>query len=143
MQLVDGPAHGQLTLADNGSFSYQPDADYNGVDAFSYRIVDGEGHVSNLASVSLTVRPVNDAPVAPAGGTVNVAAGQPHVFDSLGGASDAEGTALTVQWVVTPGHGTLTANGDGSYTFTPDADYNGNRNLSWRVSDGELSSGRR
>jgi hypothetical protein len=59
-----------LTLANDGSFSYQPDADFFGSDAFSYRIVDGRGHVSNLARVSLTVMPVNDAPVAQAGSMV-------------------------------------------------------------------------
>jgi hypothetical protein len=56
------PAHGTLTLAGDGSFTYTPEADFNGSDSFSYRLVDTQGRESNAATVSLTVRPVNHAP---------------------------------------------------------------------------------
>ena len=39
--LVSAPAHGDLTLADDGSLRYAPDRDYNGTDTFSYRASDG------------------------------------------------------------------------------------------------------
>jgi VCBS repeat-containing protein len=61
-KLVDGPQHGTLTLAQDGSFSYQPDLNYNGADTFAYRANDGQAD-SNVATVALTIRPVNDAPV--------------------------------------------------------------------------------
>lgn len=61
--IVDAPAHGQVTINADGSFSFTPDQDWNGDDQFTYKLSDG--HVdSNLATVSLTVTPVNDAPVA-------------------------------------------------------------------------------
>src|SRR5204863_6565819 len=60
--VVQGPAHGTLTLNADGSFTYQPAADFNGADAFTYRVTDDDGGVSNVATVLLTVAPVNDAP---------------------------------------------------------------------------------
>ena len=76
--LVAGPSHGSLALNGNGSFTYTPGANYNGSDAFTYKANDGQAD-SNVATVSLTVNPVNDAPVA--------------VADSY---STNEDTALTV-----------------------------------------------
>src|SRR4029079_13827347 len=60
---VTSVTHGTLLLNANGSFSYTPAANYNGPDSFTYRANDGLTN-SGLATVSLTVIPVNDAPVA-------------------------------------------------------------------------------
>ena len=61
--LVSGVSHGALTLNPNGSFSYTPTKDYNGPDSFTYKTNDGSSD-GNVVTVSLTVNPVNDAPVA-------------------------------------------------------------------------------
>src|SRR5207237_9702146 len=61
--LVSGPAHGTLTLSTNGSFTFTPAANYNGPDSFTYKANDGALD-SNVATVSLTVTAVNDAPAA-------------------------------------------------------------------------------
>src|SRR5262249_27061497 len=61
--LVSGPAHGSLTLNAGGSFTYTPNANYYGPDSFTYRANDGSLN-SNVATVSITVNAVNDAPVA-------------------------------------------------------------------------------
>jgi len=61
--LVSGPANGTLTFNTNGSFDYTPDADFNGVDTFTYKVNDGTQD-SNVATVTITVDPVNDAPIA-------------------------------------------------------------------------------
>ena len=63
-QLLTGPAHGVLTLNADGSFSYTPGSNYNGPDSFTYRARDPFNANSSAATVSLTVNPVNDAPVA-------------------------------------------------------------------------------
>jgi VCBS repeat-containing protein len=55
------PAHGTLTLNADGSFLYTPASNYNGPDSFTYRASDGQS-TGNVATVSLTVTPVNDAP---------------------------------------------------------------------------------
>jgi VCBS repeat-containing protein len=61
--LVAGPSHGTLVLNANGSFSYTPQENFNGTDSFTYKANDGALD-SSPVSVTLTVAPVNDAPVA-------------------------------------------------------------------------------
>jgi hypothetical protein len=60
--LLDAPLLGQLQIEPGGAFSYAPDADFNGVDTFSYEVTDGKGG-RNEYTVRLAVQPVNDSPV--------------------------------------------------------------------------------
>ena len=53
----------RLTLNANGTFTYTPAANYNGSDTFTYHANDGTGN-SNIATVTITVNAINDAPVA-------------------------------------------------------------------------------
>jgi hypothetical protein len=61
--IVSGPLHGSLVQGSDGTVTYTAEANYFGLDSFTYRVSDGEAD-SSLASVSLTVTAVNDAPVA-------------------------------------------------------------------------------
>ncbi|RIK84611.1 MAG: hypothetical protein DCC68_01250 [Planctomycetota bacterium] len=61
--LVSQPRYGELTLAPNGAFTYAGRANFHGADTFTYRAVDASG-VSNVATATILVRPVADAPVA-------------------------------------------------------------------------------
>ncbi|HXF87620.1 MAG TPA: Ig-like domain-containing protein, partial [Xanthobacteraceae bacterium] len=61
--LASGPANGTLVLNPDGSFDYTPNPDFNGADSFTYTADDGQGG-SDTATVSITVTPVNDLPVA-------------------------------------------------------------------------------
>jgi VCBS repeat-containing protein len=138
--LQSGPANGTLTLNGDGSFSYTPDANFNGSDSFTYVANDGLDN-SNIATVTITVNAVNDAPVAADDAyatdedvTLNVAA--PGV---LGNDSDADGDALTAALVSGPGNGTLLLNGDGSFTYTPNANFNGTDGFTYSAGDGALS----
>jgi hypothetical protein len=54
-RLVSGPAHGQLVLNQDGSFTYTPGADFPGTDSFVYEASDGQAD-SNQATVTLSVR---------------------------------------------------------------------------------------
>lgn len=116
-QWLSGPAHGSVSLAADGSFTYMPAANFNGLDSFSYRAMSG-GLASLPATVALTVNPVNDAPVA-AGDAYSVAAGStldvaaPGV---LGNDSDIDGDALTAV-----NAGGLALNPDGSFSYTAGA----------------------
>jgi Ca2+-binding RTX toxin-like protein len=65
---VTDPAHATATVNADGTVKYEPDANYNGPDSFTYEASDGNGG-SDTATVTITVTPVNDAP------TVTVAAG--------------------------------------------------------------------
>jgi hypothetical protein len=61
VELLSNPQQGTLTAQADGSFRYQPTANFNGDDSFTYRLSDGTLQ-SNTATVRLAVRPVNDAP---------------------------------------------------------------------------------
>lgn len=130
-------AHG--TLIDNGdSYTYHADANYNGVDAFTYVLSDGEGGVAN-GTVDITVNAVNDLPVAQDESiTINEDAVRTITFASvLANDADVDTTdTLTVDSVVTgPTHGALTAT-DAGWIYTPTKDYFGDDSFVYRIADG-------
>ncbi|MGQ9684219.1 MAG: Ig-like domain-containing protein, partial [Anaerolineae bacterium] len=138
---VSDPGHGSLILNSDGSFTYTPAPNWNGVDSFTYKANDGSAD-SNVATVSITVNPVNDPPVA-LGDTYST--DEDTVLDVtapglLGNDGDVEGDPLTAVKVSDPSHGTLTLNSNGSFTYTPAADYNGPDYFTYRAHDGLLSS---
>src|SRR5205085_1537261 len=123
--VVNGPAHGTVTLNSNGSFTYTPGANYNGTDSATYKASDG-GLNSNVATVSLTITPANDTPTA-ANDAYALAEDQTLTIAApgvLANDSDVDGDSLTAVLVHGPTHGTLTFNADGSFTYTPGANYN-------------------
>ncbi len=135
--LLDGPDHGTLTFNPDGSFTYTPAADYNGLDSFTYRASDG-ALPSNAATVSLTVTAVNDAPVArPESYTTaedtTLTVPAPGL---LANDTDVDGDVLAAVQVTGPAHGTLTLNANGSFSYTPAANYNGPDSFTYRASDG-------
>src|SRR5262245_61202450 len=56
-------------------------------------------------------------------------------FNVLTNDTDANGDALTVMSFTAPAHGTLTDNGDGSFTYTPDENFNGSDSFTYRITD--------
>ncbi|MFM2067450.1 MAG: hypothetical protein RLZZ584_2359, partial [Pseudomonadota bacterium] len=145
--LASPASHGTVTMGADGSYRYTPAPDYAGPDRFSYTVDDGRGG-SSRHDVAITVAAVNDAPVT---SPVTLApwtedGGPRHITQAelLAGASDidlAAGTALrAVDLAITSGGGELVAHADGSWTYLPDADANGNAGFSYRVSDGAAST---
>jgi VCBS repeat-containing protein len=135
--VVGQPLHGTVTLAEDGSFEYRPDADFHGADRFTYAANDGSED-SNLATVSIVVEAVNDAPVAGAD-AFSTREGETLVVDApgvLANDSDVEGDALTAVLVDEPLHGTVTLAADGSFEYTPDADFNGTDRFAYAADDG-------
>ncbi|MDP1611500.1 MAG: Ig-like domain-containing protein [Sulfuritalea sp.] len=119
--IVDAPAHGQVTINADGSFSFAPEQNWNGEDRFTYKLSDGRVD-SNLATVSLTVTPVNDAPVTVADAASVGEDGTLAASRNLL-ANDSDVDAATVLTVAAPGeyvgvYGTLTLAQDGSYSYT-------------------------
>ncbi|WP_186176492.1 tandem-95 repeat protein [Vibrio jasicida] len=121
----------------DGTFTVVPDADFNGELDLTFDISDGQETVSS--SIDLTVRPINDAPV-PEDKTFEVEEDGTLIFTDaslLAGATDIEGDNLTVEGVsYDGGDGILTDNGNGTYTFAPNENFNGDVNFSFDVSDG-------
>ncbi|MGE2832750.1 Ig-like domain-containing protein [Mycobacterium sp. SMC-4] len=136
--LVEGPANGTLTFNADGTFTYTPDADSNGTDTFTYIVNDGTT-TSSVATVSISVNPVNDAPVA---GNDNFTTDEdtPLTGNVLTNDRDADGNPLTATLVTGPAHGTLTLNADGTFTYTPTADYNGTDSFTYTAGDGTAAS---
>jgi CSLREA domain-containing protein len=62
--LGTGPSDGTLDLEADGSFTYDPDPNFNGSDSFTYRASDGSTN-SDLSTVDITVDSVNDPPTTP------------------------------------------------------------------------------
>ncbi|HZN35961.1 MAG TPA: Ig-like domain-containing protein [Pirellulaceae bacterium] len=139
--VVSQPQHGTLTLAANGSFVYTPDDDFEGTDGFSYKANDGHAD-STVAAVTITVNPVNDAPVAAANSfttpqNTQLTIDAPGV---LAGDTDVDEDTLTATVITDPDHGTLDLESDGSFTYTPDEGYFGPDSFVYRASDGTLHS---
>ncbi|WP_131588685.1 cadherin-like domain-containing protein [Mycolicibacterium phlei] len=136
--VVSNPAHGTLTLESDGSFTYKPNENYYGTDSFSYTVSDGTA-TSAPAVVTITVTPVNDAPVAQ--DDVYVVAEDGTLSGNLlTNDSDVDGNPLSVSTVTQPGHGTVAFNPDGSFTYTPAADFNGTDTFTYTVIDGKGGS---
>jgi len=140
-RLLDDPLHGTVTLLGDGSFHYVPDADFHGTDHFDYVPNDGllDG---NAATVTIVVAGVNDGPEAwddfygtEGHGVLLVAA--PGI---LANDVDLEGDALTAMSGKRPSHGTLSLQCDGSFSYTPYADFVGRDDFTYKAFDGQAGS---
>jgi VCBS repeat-containing protein len=140
--LVDAAAHGTLNLNADGSFTYAPNPDYHGSDAFTYRAGDGALD-SNAATVDILIGSVNDAPVA-ADDAYEVDQDGSLSVDASGGVlandSDVEGDPLSAVLVGDVSHGSLALNSDGSFSYTPDAGYSGADGFTYKAGDGAAES---
>jgi VCBS repeat-containing protein len=139
--LSSGASSGTLTLNPNGSFSYVPAADFTGSVTFAYQADDGTAR-SNAATVTIAVNPVNGAPTA-----------QPDSFTTredeplsvggrgvLGNDSDPDGDSLTAERVSNVTSGTLQLNANGTFTYTPPANFSGVASFTYRARDAEDAS---
>ncbi len=132
--VLSQPAHGSL-IGSAPSFTYRPNANFNGSDSFTFKVNDGQSD-SNVATVSIMVNSVNDAPLAnnlSINTTVNQAAGI-----VLSG-SDIENSPLTFILVSNPQHGSLSGTQQ-NLTYTPATNYSGSDSFTYRVNDGGLDS---
>ena len=138
-QVVQGPGHGGLTGAPPG-LTYTPHAHFNGTDTFTFKANDGFDD-SEPATVTITIVPVNDAPVARAGSDREVYRGDAVVLDGSG-SSDVEGDALTYQWAFLsrPGESSAALSNPGAVQPTFAADVSGVFELSLTVNDGSVDS---
>ena len=139
-QLVQAPQHAySFTLMADGSFTYVPLANYFGTDSFTYQVIDN-GDTSNVATVTLNISAVNDAPVA-GDDSESTLEMEPVTIDVLANDSDVEGTALTPPVILTgPAFGTALVNADGTITYTPAAGFTGTDTFTYMVSDGSVGT---
>ena len=132
--IVSGPAKGTLSgTAPN--LTYTPSANYNGADSFTFKSNDGKTD-SAVATINLTIKPVNDPPVAN-GQSVTTAEDTPKAITLTG--SDVEGSTLTFSIVNGPAKGSLSGTLP-NVTYTPNANYNGADSFTFKVNDGQADS---
>jgi hypothetical protein len=138
------PAGEGSVTCSNTNCTFTPDANFNGTTGFDYTISDGNGG-ADTATVTVNVAATDDAPVAgndsyvlDEDGTLNV--GAPGVLENDTDVDDLLGpvTALTAAVVNGPNNGTLTLNGNGSFTYAPSANYNGSDSFAYEVCDDAL-----
>ncbi|MEI7667937.1 MAG: Ig-like domain-containing protein, partial [Erysipelotrichaceae bacterium] len=137
VSIVDWPVHGLLTNNGDGTFTYAHDGTETLSDSFTFKAFDGQ-YYSNISTVSITVTPVNDAPVSSdydfylaENGTINE-----QVFGS-----DPDSSVLTYERIGDPSHGSLTFYSDGTFTYTQDGSETTFDSFTYRVYDGALYSG--
>ncbi|RRH88401.1 tandem-95 repeat protein [Variovorax beijingensis] len=126
------PAHGTVTVNADGTYTYTPGANFNGTDSFTVTVSDGHGGTTT-STITVTIDPVNDAPTVP-DYTKTTNEDTPVSGQVVG--SDVDGDTLTYVKGSDPAHGTVTVNADGTYTYTPGANFNGTDSFTVTVSDG-------
>jgi VCBS repeat-containing protein len=139
--LVSDVSNGVLNLNFNGAFDYTPNSNYHGSDIFIYKAYDGTSY-SNNATVTITINPINDAPVANddfyttgEDTTLNIAS--PGVLTND---TDLENDPLSAILVSDVTHGTLNLNSNGGFDYTPDTNYHGTDTFTYKANDGLLNS---
>ncbi|ACE83120.1 retention module-containing protein [Cellvibrio japonicus] len=132
--VTTGPTNGTVVLnATTGTFTYTPNANYNGSDSFVVTISDGNGGTTT-STVTIGVNPVNDAPVS---ADQNLTTDEDTPVNGAIVASDADGDTLGYSVTTGPTNGTVVLNATtGTFTYTPNADYHGSDSFVVTISDG-------
>ncbi len=131
---VTGAANGSIT-SPGGAWTYTPAPDFSGTETLDYTVDDGNGGTDS-GTMTVTVTPVPDPPVAN-DDTISLPEDSVDTpLDLLGNDVDVDGDTLTVTAVTGAVNGTLTEQSPGVWTYTPDADWNGTESLGYDVSDG-------
>ena len=127
------PANGTVVVRADGTYTYTPNANFNGTDSFVVRVSDGKGGTTTV-TINVTVTPVNDAPVAT---SPAVTTAEDTPVNGTITATDADGDPLTYTTTIPPANGTVVVRPDGTYTYTPNANFNGTDSFVVTVSDGK------
>ncbi len=120
-----------------GNVYYTPAPDFFGEDTFTYTLSDVEGAVSDPATCTIVVTPVNDPPVA-VDDSAETLEDQPLTFDVLGNDFDIDGEVDPgyLQFTSASGAGgAFVYNYDGTVTYTPPLDFFGTDNITYQVPD--------
>ncbi|HHY0451289.1 TPA: tandem-95 repeat protein [Vibrio parahaemolyticus] len=132
----NGPANGTVSVNPDGSVTYTPNDNYHGADSFTYIVTSGG--VSESTTVEVNVTPVNDAPVA----KNDIATTQEDTavtIDVLSNDTDIDGDTLRIDSASVPSDQGTVEIVDGKLVFTPAENFNGDAEITYTVTDGELT----
>ncbi|HHP0472517.1 TPA: Ig-like domain-containing protein, partial [Vibrio harveyi] len=120
----------------DGKLIFTPAEDFNGEATVTYVVTDGA--LTDEATVTVTVNPINDAPVA-VNDTVTTDEDTAVTIDVLTNDSDPENDTLTITAASVPTEQGTVAIVDGKLVFTPAENFNGDASISYTISDGQLT----
>jgi hypothetical protein len=132
--IVDQPSHGTAEVI-GGKLRYLSATDYYGSDSFTYKSNDGTDD-SNSSTVTVSVNPVNDAPVC---STVSITTNKNTLGTATPNCSDIENDPLTYQIASQPANGSALVLGS-QLIYTPEANFYGVDSFTYTASDGDLES---
>ncbi|WP_151895358.1 cadherin-like domain-containing protein, partial [Patiriisocius marinistellae] len=137
--IVTAPTNGTVTVDPvTGEVTYTPDPDFNGTDTFEYQVCDdGTPVICDIATVTVTVDPVNDGPLA-VDDTATTDEDTPVLIDVTANDTDLDGEIdpATVTIVTAPANGTVMIDPvTGEVTYTPDPDFTGTDTFEYQVCD--------
>ena len=135
--ITTAPANGSLVINGDGTVTYTHNGSETVSDSFNYTISDIEGAVSNIATVSLVINPVNDAPVAQDDNALSVNEGATAVFDLAFNDTDSDdGLDLnSITITSASSNGSLVVNGDGTVTYTHDGSETLSDSFTYTIAD--------
>ncbi|MDY6835927.1 MAG: Ig-like domain-containing protein [Chloroflexota bacterium] len=139
--LVKNVSHGSLTLRSDGSFTYTPKKDFNGIDMFTYLARAAE-LTSDECTVTIVVNPVDDQPMVQDDFYTMKASGAAVLAPGvLRNDSEVDGEAVTVTLVRDVAQGVLSFHSDGSFSYLPNDGFEGTDSFTYKASDGKSESG--
>ncbi len=135
---VSVPGYGAVNVLPDQTIRYVPQSDFVGIDSFNYTIFDEAGR-SATATVIVKVVAINSEPLA-VSDTFTIEVGTTTILAILSNDSDSDGGPLQVVGFTMPSHGELVFNPDKTFTYTPDAGYQGPDQFSYTIRDGQGAS---
>jgi hypothetical protein len=135
-------AHGAVAVNPDGTVTYTPHDNYNGSDSFEYTVSDGRGGYG-VGTVSVTIDPVYDAPVAMADSFATTE-GTAVTIPVLANDRNPDGLALSLALSQAPAHGTVQVNADRTLIYMPTTGFAGNDTFAYTISfpgpDGQVGT---
>ena len=133
-QILNAPQHGNLS-GQHPNLLYTPQANFNGVDSFSFLANDGTAD-SNTSTATLNVSPVNDTPL---GTPLNITTTEDTSVNITLTGTDIDNDALTYTTITQPIHGSLTGSPP-DLNYQPNTNYHGIDSFTYSLNDGQLDS---
>ncbi len=125
--LATGAGNGSVIVNADGTFTYTPTTNYTGPDSFTYTVTDADSGESDTRTVNLTVNPVTDLTATDDAFSTN----EDTVLNADVSTNDSTTSGGTLSYALATGasNGSVSMNADGTFTYTPTANYHGPRQL--------------
>ena len=128
------PSHGTVVQNNDGTFTYTPANGFTGSDSFTYTITDSKG-ATDTATVTITTaeKPFNDVDARDDSATTPF--NTPVTINVLANDVDAQGDAFSITGHTNPLNGSVVQNANGTFTYTPNAGFQGNDSFTYTITD--------